>query len=180
MPGERQKGRYDQHQNRRNDKERQYAVQKPIEREHAAPIALASFMKNLTIEEGGRAKFVCSLVGNAEFSVEWFKNNIPLEPDHRYRTTTSEAIVGLEISDALPSDSGFYTCTIKGQRNSVTSSSKLTVYETYSPKSRKKSLTHDRPPMPSPLTEFIKKGKHSSSHTHTSNTSKEKLHRYIQ
>lgn len=173
VPEERQKGRYHQHQNEKEGKERQYAIQKTIKREHAAPIALASFLKNLTIEEGSRAKFVCSLVGNAEFSVEWFKNNIPLEADLRYRTTTSDAIVGLEISDVIPSDSGFYTCTIKGQRNSVTSSSKLTVYETYSPKSHKKSLTHDRPPMPLSLSEFIRKGK-ILSHTHTPQPLKKK------
>lgn len=156
VPEERQKGRHHQHQ---GDKDRQHAMQKSGERVHAAPIALASFMKNLTIEEGGRAKFVCSVVGNVEFSVEWFKNNVPLHADGRYRVTTSDAIVGLEILDVTPSDSGFYTCTIKGQRNSVTSSSKLTVYEAYSPRSRKKSLTHDRPPMPLPLSEFIGKGK---------------------
>lgn len=159
VPEERQRARYQQHQDEKEDKRPSNAIQKSVEREHATPIALASFMKNLTVEEGSRAKFVCSLVGNAEFSVEWFKNNVPLEADRRYRTTTSDAIVGLEISDVIPSDSGFYTCTIKGQRNSVTSSSKLTVYEAYSSKSCKKQLTNDRPPMSLPLSEFIRKGK---------------------
>lgn len=122
---------------------------------HAAPVALASFMKNLTIEEGNRAKFVCSVIGQVD-TVEWFKDNTPLQPelDRRYRLTNSDAIVSLEIQDTVPSDSGFYTCTINGRRNSVTSSSKLTVYEAY--KLRKKSFTYDRPP----LTEFITKGIH--------------------
>lgn len=179
VPEERQKGRHYQHQQEKDkeEKERQHAIQKlTSEREHAAPIALSSFMKNLTIEEGGRAKFVCSVVGNVEFSVEWFKNNIPLQSDRRYRITTSDAIVGLEILDVVPSDSGFYTCTIKGQRNSVTSSSKLTVYEAYSPKSRKKLLTHDRPPMPLSLSEFIGKGKILS---YTKSYKKYKLKRNI-
>lgn len=122
---------------------------------HAAPVALASFMKNLTIEEGNRAKFVCSVIGQVD-TVEWFKDNKPLQPelDRRYRLNNSDAIVSLEIQDTVPSDSGFYTCTINGRRNSVTSSSKLTVYEAY--KLRKKSVTYDRPP----LTEFIAKGIH--------------------
>lgn len=130
---------------------------------HAAPVALASFMKNLTIEEGNRAKFVCSVIGKVE-SVDWFKNNVPLQPelDRRYRMTTTDATVSLEIQDVVPDDSGFYTCTINGRRNSVTSSSKLTVYEAYN-KSRKVSLTYDRPPMSSPLSEFIEKGKHVHS-----------------
>lgn len=159
MPEERQKRHHHHNQQENEEHERRHVTQKPSEREHAVPIALASFMKNLTIEEGGRAKFVCSVVGNVEFAVQWFKNNAPLPSDPRYHTTASDAIVGLEISDVVPSDSGFYTCTIKGQRNSVTSSSKLTVYEAYNPKSRKKSLTHDRPPMPLPLSEFVGKGK---------------------
>lgn len=163
VPEERQKRRHQQQQHQEKQQERHHTVQKSNEREHAAPIALASFMKNLTIEEGGRAKFVCSVVGNAEFGVEWFKNNMPLQPelDRRYHATTSDAIVGLEIQDVVPSDSGFYTCTINGQRNSVTSSSKLTVYEACSPRSRKKSRTYDRPSMPLPLSEFTGKGKPS-------------------
>lgn len=132
------------------------------ERSHATPVALASFMKNLTIEEGNRAKFVCSVFGKVE-SVEWFKNNVPLqsELDRRLRMTTTDATVALEIQDVVPNDSGFYTCTINGRRNSVTSSSKLTVYEAYK-NTRKVSLTYDRPPMSSPFTEFIEKGKHLS------------------
>lgn len=176
VPEERQKRRHHQNQQEKEEKEQQLVVQRPIEREHVAPIALASFMKNLTVEEGGRAKFVCSVVGNVEFVVEWFKNNTPLPLDPRYHITTTDAIVGLEILDVLPSDSGFYTCTIKGQRNSVTSSSKLTVYEAYSPRSRKKSLTHDRPPMPLPLSEFIGKGK-TLPITNQSNQYKKKINR---
>lgn len=157
----------EERQKRRHYQERS-AVQESSAKEHyekhAAPVALASFMKNLTIEEGNRAKFVCSVIGTVE-SVEWFKDNIPLQPelDRRYRVTSSDAIVGLEIQNVIASDSGFYTCTINGRRNSVTSSSKLTVYESYSNKSRKKSLTFDRPPVPSPLSEFIAKGNQNQS-----------------
>lgn len=126
------------------------------------PISLESFMKNLTIEEGHRAKFICSVIGHVK-SVDWLKDNIPLklDTDRRYRTTHSDGLVGLEIFDVLPEDSGFYTCTIRGRRNSVTSSSKLTVYESYS---RRKT---DRPSVPSRLHESIPRGKHFSK----SNTS---------
>lgn len=155
VPEERQKRRH--YQDRGADM--QESSTRDHSEKHAAPVALASFMKNLTIEEGNRAKFVCSVIGQIE-SVEWFKDNVPLQPelDRRYRLTNSDAIIGLEIQNVLPNDSGFYTCTINGRRNSVTSSSKLTVYEAYN-NSRKKSLTYDRPPMSSPLSEFIGKGK---------------------
>lgn len=158
VPEERQKRR--QKDERANGQER---CGRDQDEKHAAPVALASFMKNLIIEEGNRAKFVCSVIGTVE-SVEWFKNNVPLQPelDRRYRMTTTDATVSLEIQDVTPNDSGFYTCTINGRRNSVTSSSKLTVYEAHN-KSRKLSLTHDRPPASSPLSEFIDKGKHFQS-----------------
>lgn len=160
VPEERHKRR--QHHEHQQEKERENSIPKKIEKDHIAPVAFASFMKNLTIEEGGRAKFVCSVVGNDKFVVEWYKNNIPLQPelDRRYRAIATDAIVSLEISDVKKSDSGYLTCTIKGQRNSVTSSSQLTVYEAYNSRSRKnESITHDRPPMTLALSEFIGKGK---------------------
>lgn len=143
-------------------KYQKHVVQKQILHEngehgkHLAPVALTSFMKNLTIEEGNRAKFVCSVFGQVD-TVEWFRDNILLQPkmDRRYRFINTDAITGLEIQHVIPNDSGFYTCTIYGQRNSVTSSSELTVYEAY--KSPKKSFL----PKPSSLSEFISKGKHS-------------------
>lgn len=157
VPEERQKRR--QHQERSTVHER--STREHGEK-HATPVSITSFLKNLTVEEGNRAKFVCSVVGKVE-TVEWFKDNVPLQPelDRRYRSTNTDALVGLEIHDVMPNDSGYYTCTINGRRNSITSSSKLTVYEAFN-KSRKKSLAYDRPPMPSSLSEFITKGKHFS------------------
>lgn len=118
------------------------------------PISLETFMKNLTIEEGNRAKFICSVIGHIQ-SINWFKDNKPLsiDTDHRYKLTHSDGLVGLEIHDVMPNDSGFYTCTIRGRRNSVTSSSKLTVYESYS---RRPKI--DRPSIPAQSHESISKG----------------------
>lgn len=125
------------------------------------PISLESFMKNLTIEEGNRAKFICSVIGQVQ-SVDWLKDNIPLKiaTDPRYRVTRSDGLVGLEIYDVMPSDSGFYTCTIRGRRNSVTSSSKLTIYESYN-RNQKPSTKSIRPSSIIPLIhESISRGKH--------------------
>lgn len=142
-----------------NKDELAYSKEK-IDSQQKQPIAFESFMKNLTIEAGNRAKFICSVVGNVT-SVEWFKDSIPLqlELDRRYHLTNSDGLIGLEIHNIVTSDSGFYTCTIHGQRNSVTSSSKLTVYDSY--ESRKKSIVFDRPPIRSQLTEYISKGEYA-------------------
>lgn len=142
-------------QRRRSTKEDRQATETPGE--YKQPIALESFMKNLTIEEGNRAKFICSVIGQVK-GVEWYKDNVPLDAkgDRRYSTTNSDGLVGLEIQDVVVSDSGYYTCTILGQRNNVTTSSKLTVYERYEP--RKKSISYDRPPIQTSLPEYIAKG----------------------
>lgn len=143
-------------QRRHSAQENRYEKQSPSV-EYKQPIALESFMKNLTIEEGNRAKFICSVVGQVQ-SVQWFKDNVPLEvdTDRRYRTTNTDGLIGLEIKEVDPNDSGYYTCTIIGRRNSVTSSSKLTVYERY--ETRKKSISYDRPPIRTSLSEYIDKG----------------------
>lgn len=125
--------------------------------EHKQPIAFESFMKNLTIEEGNRAKFICGVVGKVKL-VEWYKDNelLQIETDHRYRSTLSDALVSLEVFNVQVGDSGFYTCCVSDQRNSTTSSSKLTVYESYKP--RQKAPMYERPSIRSQLSEYIAKG----------------------
>lgn len=124
---------------------------------HKQPIGFESFMKNLTIEEGNRAKFVCGVIGQVT-SVDWYKDNklLEVEMDRRYRFTLSEGLISLEINGVLIDDSGFYTCTINGQRNSITSSSKLTVYESYKP--QKKEVAYESPSIRSQLSEYIARG----------------------
>lgn len=131
------------------------------ESDYKQPIALESFLKNLTVEEGGRAKFICSIIGPVSF-VDWYKDNklLSTEDSRRYRTHNENGLVSLEILDVDVSDSGFYTCTIHGRRNDVTSSSKLTVYASI--KMQRKSdeiqpITIERPPVAA--TTYTKNGK---------------------
>lgn len=107
--------------------------------EYKQPIALESFLKNLTIEENGRAKFICSIIGPVS-SVDWYKDNklLATQASRRYRTSNENGLVSLEILDADVDDSGFYTCTVHGRRNDVTSSSRLTVYPSI--KTRRRSV----------------------------------------
>lgn len=61
-----------------------HSQKRAVQREHGEKnvphVALASFMKNLTIEEGSRAKFVCSVIGQVD-TVDWFKDNVQLQPE---------------------------------------------------------------------------------------------------
>lgn len=104
------------------------------ESEYKQPIALESFLKNLTVEEGGRAKFICNIIGPVSF-VDWYKDNklLATQDCRRYRTSNDDGLISLEILDVDVNDSGFYTCTIHGRRNDVTSSSRLTVYASIKP-----------------------------------------------
>lgn len=115
-------------------------------------------MKNFTIEEGNRVKFLCGVIGQI-VSVDWFKDNqlLCIETDRRYRYMQLDGLVGLEIFDLSISDSGFYTCTVNGPRNSITSSSKLTVYESLNGTPRKPVFA--RPSIRSQLSDYIAKGK---------------------
>lgn len=65
-----------------------HSQKRDIQRDHSeknvSHVALASFMKNLTIEEGSRAKFVCSVIGKVD-TVEWFKDNVQLQPESHCR-----------------------------------------------------------------------------------------------
>lgn len=136
--------------------------------EHKQPIGFESFMKNLTIEEGNRAKFICGVIGQVT-SVDWYKDNklLKVEMDRRYRFTLSDGLIGLEINSVLIGDSGFYTCTINGQRNSITSSSKLTVYESYKP--QQKSVAYESPSIRSQLSAYIAKGNGKYCHLENCN-----------
>lgn len=133
--------------------------------EYRQPIALESFLKNSTVEEGGRAKFICSVIGPISFA-DWYKDNklLDTEDSRRYRTICESGLVSLEIMDVGVEDSGFYTCTVHGRRNDVTSSSRLTVYASI--KSQRKleeipPVTAVRPPIASAT--FTKNGKQTNS-----------------
>lgn len=134
------------------------SISQTINTQHTQTIAFESFMKNFTIEEGNRVKFLCGVIGQI-VSVDWFKDNqlLCIETDRRYRYMQLDGLVGLEIFDLSISDSGFYTCTVNGPRNSITSSSKLTVYESLNGTPRKPVFA--RPSIRSQLSDYIAKGK---------------------
>lgn len=68
----------------KNRHSQKHAIQREHGEKNVPHVALASFMKNLTIEEGGRAKFVCSVIGQVD-TVEWFKDNVQLQPESHCR-----------------------------------------------------------------------------------------------
>lgn len=109
------------------------------------PISLESHMRSMTIEKNGRAKFILSVLGPIK-TIVWKKDNIPIDinNNHRYRSINHDGLISLEILNADRDDSGFYSCTVSGDRNEVTSNSMLTVYESTPRASRSvTSFSHD-------------------------------------
>lgn len=134
---------------RRSPEQQRVRRKTKSESEDKHPIALETFLKNMTVEEGGRAKFICSVIGPIT-SVEWFKDNkvLPVHSDRRYRALNEDGLNSLEIQEVNVNDSGYYTCTLSGRRNDLTTSSKLTVYESSKSKRTSDHLTnYDRPPI---------------------------------
>lgn len=91
------------------------------------PIAFESFLKNSTVEEGQRAKFICTVRGPVD-CVTWLRDNHPLANDLRYQISKDDGLISLEICDVELSDAGFYSCTAAGPRNEITTSSRLSIY----------------------------------------------------
>lgn len=143
----------DIHDNKENQlKETRRRKSKPQIQERKQPIALESFLKNMTVEEGQRAKFVCSIIGPVT-SVDWLRDNRPISEreDVRYIMSDNDGIVSLEIQDVEFKDAGFYTCIVNGPRNNVSSSSRLSIYAASNRRrpSIPSSFT-DRPPISIP------------------------------
>ncbi|CAG0890532.1 unnamed protein product [Cyprideis torosa] len=64
------------------------------------------------LREGGNAHFECRLqpVADPNLKVEWYKDGRPLPAGHRFRPIHDFGYVALDIIDAIPEDTGRYTC----------------------------------------------------------------------
>lgn len=87
-----------------------------------------SFLKNVTVIEGNNAKFICSVRG-PDADVVWMKDFVPIRRNSRISSSVNDGLVILEIHEALPSDSGEYTCLVKNTKSEITTTAKLNVYD---------------------------------------------------
>lgn len=92
-----------------------------------------SYLKNVTVSEGSAAKFICSIRGssrkNLDADVVWMKDGIPIRRNSRILSLVNDGLVILEIPEAMPSDSGEYTCLVKNSKSEITTTAKLNVYD---------------------------------------------------
>ncbi|MGH0184642.1 UNVERIFIED_CONTAM: hypothetical protein FKN15_015969 [Acipenser sinensis] len=74
---------------------------------NSAPVILDGF-EHRKAKSTQRVELPCKASGHPAPKYRWLKDNVPLEPDSRFRQT----VTGLLIEDARASDSGSYACEV--------------------------------------------------------------------
>lgn len=100
------------------------------------PMSFESFLKNMTIEEGTMAKFICSIRGPFTSAI-WTKDGEVVQANDHYSPGSTDGLVFLEIKNPVPGDSGVYNVSVSNGINEMSSNAQLNVYQSY--KSRVKA-----------------------------------------
>lgn len=91
-----------------------------------------TFLKNVTVEAGRSAKFICSVKGSvSDRQVEWHKDGkvIDFEGNStRYARSFKGGLIICEIFHTTVADSGEFTCLIHKGLHEITTTSKLFVF----------------------------------------------------
>lgn len=98
------------------------------QREAARPPTLETFLKDLTIREYESLKLTVSASG-PDLNIRWFKNGNILEKGSKVKMSGSEGLYNLIIPNAVISDSGTYSITIKNTNGEASSKCAVTVYK---------------------------------------------------
>ncbi|XP_066264195.1 muscle M-line assembly protein unc-89-like [Branchiostoma lanceolatum] len=90
--------------------EEEKAEVKPDEK--AEPVAFVKVPKNYEIPEGETGMFDCKVVGEPRPSVKWFKDDQELEGERYTVDYNASGVCVLYVRDTVPTDAGWYTCTV--------------------------------------------------------------------
>lgn len=87
-------------------------------------------LSNRTFAEGTKVKLTLVVQG-PDPNIRWLKDGNPIVYGPRVKNMSKEGgLCVLEITKAIPDDTGIYTCLVKNQDSSIESSAKLHIYET--------------------------------------------------
>ncbi|XP_045509821.1 uncharacterized protein LOC123705188 isoform X2 [Colias croceus] len=93
----------------------------------------STHLTNRTAVEGSRVKLTCSVLSSTEPVLKWYKNGVPIDDKQKYKIKFADGLITMELLNAIPSDSGDYSCTVENEHGSVTTSAKLKVYPSFEP-----------------------------------------------
>lgn len=83
------------------------------------PITFNQKLKNLQVEEGHNITLHCE-ISKPGAPVEWRLGGEPLENEEKYQIKQREGLLELTIIDAVPEDSGIYSCVCRDQKTKAT------------------------------------------------------------
>ncbi|XP_029906333.1 obscurin [Myripristis murdjan] len=85
----------------------------------ALPITFKQKLRNLQVEEGNNITLQCE-ISKPGIPVEWRLAGDLLENGEKYQIKQRDSVLELIIRDALPEDSGVYTCVCREQKTKAT------------------------------------------------------------
>lgn len=85
----------------------------------AIPVTFKQKLKNQQVEEGHNITLQCE-ISKAGVPVEWRLGGEQLENGDKYQIKQRDSILELTIRDAVPEDSGIYTCVCREQKTKAT------------------------------------------------------------
>uniref|UniRef100_A0A671L599 Myosin-binding protein H n=1 Tax=Sinocyclocheilus anshuiensis TaxID=1608454 RepID=A0A671L599_9TELE len=80
---------------------------------------------------GYTTKLLCAVRGSPKPKIEWFKNQMLIGDDPRYRQNNNQGVCSLEIRKPSSFDGGIYTCRAKNALGEATVACKLEVKRKY-------------------------------------------------
>ncbi|XP_057696690.1 obscurin isoform X1 [Corythoichthys intestinalis] len=86
---------------------------------NALPITFKQKLKNLQVEEGHNIMLSCE-ISKPGLPVEWRRAGELLENGEKYQMKQRGSVLELTIQDALPEDSGVYSCVCRDQKTKAT------------------------------------------------------------
>lgn len=100
--------------------------------DHCNPdkIMKPSFLRRLQEAEGIRgssAHLECLLSGSLPMTIQWYRDEKEIHPDHKHRFRFSDNVALLEIADLSSHDNNRFTCRANNAAGSVQCSATMTV-----------------------------------------------------
>ncbi|XP_033210455.1 titin homolog isoform X2 [Belonocnema kinseyi] len=88
-------------------------------------------LTNRTVSEGSQIRLTSTVIGQPDPEVHWTKNGEKLQSGGRERMKLENGLATLEISAALPEDSGYYACVATNSHGQSSSEAIVRVYAAF-------------------------------------------------
>lgn len=91
------------------------------------PMFVMRLKSTKLVVKGSAVKLVCKATGTPEISFKWFKNEIEMRQNEKYKMAVTNSVASLDIVNCSVDDSGDYVCVSSSDAGSDLCSSRVTV-----------------------------------------------------